>query len=58
MHATGLFGASIAASRLRKMVTRDIGVLVLRRPSSDDPHSVLYYEILSVPDLDRLGEDF
>ncbi len=58
MHATGLFGASIAASRLRKMVTRDIGVLYFGLPLSDDPHSVLYREILSVPDLDRLGEDF
>jgi hypothetical protein len=58
MHATGLFGASIAASRLRKMVTRDIGALYFGLPLSDDPHSVLYFEILSVGDLDRLGEDF
>lgn len=58
MHARGLFGASIAASRLRKMVTRDIGVLYFGLPLSDDPRSVLYNEILGVPDLDRLGEDF
>lgn len=58
MHATGPFGASLAASRLRKMVTRDIGVLYFGLPLSDDPHSVLYSEILSVADLDRLGEDF
>jgi hypothetical protein len=56
MQATGLFGASIAGSRLRKMVTRDIGVLYFGPPLSDDPHSVMYREILSVPDLDRLGE--
>jgi hypothetical protein len=58
MHAKGFFGASIAASRLRKMVTRDIGVLYFGLPLSNDAHSVLYSEILSVPDLDRLGEDF
>ena len=58
MHATGPFGASLAASRLRKMVTRDIGVLYFGLPLSDDPHSVLYFEILSVADVDRLGEDF
>jgi predicted Zn-dependent protease len=58
MNATGLFGASLAAARLRKMVTRDIGVLYFGLPLSDDPHSVLYSEILSVADLDRLGEDF
>ena len=58
MHATGPFGASLAASRLRKMVTRDIGVLYFGLALSDDAHSVLYSEILSVADLDRLGEDF
>jgi hypothetical protein len=58
MHATGVFGAGLAASRLRKMVTRDIGVLYFGLPLSNDPHSVLYSEILSVADLDRLGEDF
>ena len=40
------------------MVTRDIGALYFGLPLSDDPHSVLSYEILSVPDLDRLGEGF
>ncbi len=58
MNATGPFGASLEAARLRKMVTRNIGVLYFGLPLSDDPQSVLYSEILSVPDLDRLGEDF
>ena len=58
MRARRLFGASLAASRLRKMVTRDIGVLYFGLPLSDDPRSVLYSTILSVADLDRLGEDF
>ena len=58
MIARGPFGTSIAAARLRKMVTRNIGVLYFGLPLSDDARSVLYYEILSVADLDRLGEDF
>jgi predicted Zn-dependent protease len=58
MKARGPFGASLAAARLRKMVTRNIGVLYFGLPLSDDPRSVLYAEILSVADLDRLGEDY
>jgi predicted Zn-dependent protease len=58
MNATGLFGDGLAASRLRKMVTRDIGVLYFGLRLSSDPHSVLYSEILGVADLDGLGEDF
>jgi predicted Zn-dependent protease len=58
MRAAGPFGGSLAASRLRKMVTRDIGVLYFGLPLSDDQRSVLYSENESVADLDRLGEDF
>jgi predicted Zn-dependent protease len=58
MNARGPFGASVAASRLRKMVTRNIGVLYFGLPLSDDPRSVLHAEILSVADLDRLAEDY
>jgi predicted Zn-dependent protease len=45
-------------SRLRKMVTRDIGVLYYGMPLNDDPRSVLYERLLSVEDLDKLSEDF
>lgn len=44
--------------RLRKMVTKNIGVLYYRLPESDDPQSVLYGNILSLMDLDRMGEEF
>lgn len=58
MNAWGLFGEGREATRLRKMVTRNIGVLYFGLPLSSDPHSVLYFEILGVADLDGLGEDF
>jgi hypothetical protein len=55
---TGLFHDLIESSRLRKMVTRDIGVLYFGLPLSPDLHSVLYQDILSVDDLDAMGEDY
>lgn len=58
MRSGGLFGDNLVATRLRKMVTRDIGVLYFGLPLSNDPRSVLYFEILSLEDLDSLGEDF
>jgi predicted Zn-dependent protease len=45
-------------SRLRKMVTRDIGVLYYGMALNDDPRSVLYERLLSVDDLDKLSEDY
>jgi len=45
-------------SRLRKMVTRDIGVLYYGMPLNADPRSVLYERLLSVEDLDQISEDF
>jgi predicted Zn-dependent protease len=45
-------------SRLRKMVTRDIGILYYGMPLNDDPRSVLNERLLSVEDLDQLSEDF
>ena len=46
----------IVVSRLRKMVLRNIGVLYYGLPLNDDPLSVLYADVLSVADLDRMGE--
>ena len=37
-----------------KMMTREVGFLCFGLPATDDPYDVLYREILSVPDLDRL----
>lgn len=44
--------------RIRKMVTKNLGVLYYRLPLSDDPGSVLYRSILGPQDLDRASEDF
>ncbi len=57
------FGSNVltedfCATRLRKMVTRDIGLLYFGLPLSTEPRSVLYNNILSVDDLDGMGQDF
>ena len=44
--------------RLRKMVTKNIGVLYYELPTTDDPRSVMYDGINSVEDLDNMCEDF
>src|SRR5258705_5627368 len=46
------------ASRLRKMVTRNIGVLYFYLPQSDDPRSVLYKNVGGISELDLMGEEF
>lgn len=45
-------------TRLRKMVTKDIGILYYQLPQSDDPRSVLYQKILGIQELDAASEDF
>jgi hypothetical protein len=45
-------------SRIKKMVTKNIGTLVFRRRESADPRSVLYGSILSFDDLDFMTEAF
>lgn len=44
--------------RLRKMVTKNLGILYYGLPVSDDPRSVLYRDILGPVDLDYASEDF
>jgi len=44
--------------RVRKFVTRDLGVLVYRFPLNDDPTSVLKRGIWSLEDLDVASENF
>jgi predicted Zn-dependent protease len=44
--------------RLRKMVTKNIGILYYGLGVSDDPRSVLYRDILGPRDLDYASEDF
>lgn len=53
-------GASPATQtqRLRKMVTKNLGILYYGLDVSDDPRSVLYRDILGPADLDFMSEDF
>ena len=45
-------------SRLRKMVTKNIGILYYRLPQSDDRRSVLYKSVGGLSELDYMGEEF
>lgn len=45
-------------SRLRKMVTKNIGILYYHLAQSGDPRSVLYRDVGGISELDRMGEDF
>jgi len=56
--ATWRSSAELERSRLRKMVTKDLGLLYYGLALSDDPRSVLYSNILGPDDLDRMAEDF
>ena len=44
--------------RLRKMVTKDVGILYYGLPQSDNPKSVLYNGILGIQELDSISEEF
>ncbi len=45
-------------TRLRKMVTKNIGVLYFRKSLSINPRSVLYKSVDGVEELDEMGEEF
>jgi predicted Zn-dependent protease len=45
-------------NRLRKVVTKDIGLLYYQKEASDNPKSVLFSGIMGIQELDRVGEDF
>jgi predicted Zn-dependent protease len=45
-------------SRLRKMVTKNIGMLYFELPASEDPRSVLYGRIGGPQEFDRMSEEF
>jgi predicted Zn-dependent protease len=44
--------------RMKKMVTKNVGLMYFGRFQSSDPKSVLYQSILKIDDLERVGEDF
>jgi predicted Zn-dependent protease len=52
------FDHAVERRRLRKMVTRYIGFLLYGLPESADRSSVLYQPLLSLGDLDAMGEDY
>lgn len=44
--------------RLRKMVSRNLGIIYYGLAQSSDPRSVLFGPIRGLDDLDRIGEEF
>lgn len=55
-----LFGAASqdrVLQRLRKMVTRNVGILAFRLRTNDDRTSLMYQDIMGVDELDRIDED-
>ncbi|HYL92751.1 MAG TPA: hypothetical protein VEW69_06295 [Alphaproteobacteria bacterium] len=44
--------------RLRKVVTKDIGMLFYGKSANDNPKSVLYNGIMGIQELDQVSEDF
>lgn len=56
--STSLVSAEKLDSRLRKMVTKNIGILYYGLRPSDDPRSVLYQNVGGIRELDNMGEDF
>jgi predicted Zn-dependent protease len=45
-------------TRLRKITTKNIGILYYRKPQNDNPGSVLYSQVGGIEELDNMGEDF
>ena len=48
----------VIAARLRKMVTKNVGILYYHLAPSDDPRSVLYRNVGGIRELDYMREDF
>ena len=46
----------LVISRLRKMLTKNVGMMVYHLPASEEPTSILYNRIDGVSDLDRMDE--
>jgi tetratricopeptide (TPR) repeat protein len=45
-------------SRMRKMISKNIGILYYQLPANNNPKSVLYGGVMDVKDLDNMSEDF
>lgn len=51
-------GEANLRQRLRKVVTKDIGIMYFGKLDSNNPRSVLYGNILGIQELDLVSEDF
>ena len=51
-------GVNVPETRLRKIVTKDIGILYYGLPQSQNRKSVLYNSIPGIEELDQVGDDF
>jgi hypothetical protein len=58
MSSFALLATGDEASRLRKMVTKYIGLLYFGLNESDDPGSAVYRAVNGPGDLDRMGDEF
>lgn len=45
-------------TRLRKMVTKNIGILYFRKSLNDNPRSVLFANVMGLEELDAMSEEF
>ena len=48
----------LVLTRMRKMVTKNVGILYYHLAQSDDPRSVLYSDVGRIQELDYMGEEF
>lgn len=55
---TGAFADAKSLARLRKIVTRTIGISYYKLQLSDDPRSVMFRGLKGPDDLDRMTEDY
>jgi predicted Zn-dependent protease len=51
-------GATDSLTRMRKVITKDIGLMYYRKSPSHNPHSVLFDGILGIQELDQVSEEF
>lgn len=52
------FAADISVARLRKVVTKNLGILYYGLPQNGNPKSVMYQFVIGTDDLDQVGEEF
>jgi len=49
---------ALLSARLRKMITKNIGILYFRKPLNNNPRSVLYGNVGGLEELDAMSEEF